>query len=136
MFVRGIVVCNQMQIEVGWRFAINLFEKAQLFDVRVARLGASNQLARQLDKGCKQRDCAVPHIVARHPARLLAMHEVPRTLQRHKLKVRAEEFLLPLEHLRPMQPSSALRIMRVGRLICVYSSAQLSRSVKARGMAR
>jgi hypothetical protein len=26
------------------------------------------------------------------------MHEVPRTLQRHKLKVRAEEFLLPLEH--------------------------------------
>jgi hypothetical protein len=25
--------------------------------VRVARLGASNQLARQLDKGCKQRDC-------------------------------------------------------------------------------
>jgi hypothetical protein len=33
--------------------------------------------------------------------RLLAMHEVPRTLQRHKLKARAEEFLLPLEHLRP-----------------------------------
>ena len=37
-------------------------------------------------------------LVVRHRARLLAMHEVPRTLQRHKLKVRAEEFLLPLEH--------------------------------------
>jgi hypothetical protein len=52
MFVRGIVVCNQMQIEVGWRFAINLFEKAQPFDVRVARLGASNQLAATAAFGC------------------------------------------------------------------------------------
>jgi hypothetical protein len=40
MFVRGVVISDQMQVELARRLAIDLLEKTQPFDVSMARLGA------------------------------------------------------------------------------------------------
>ena len=66
MLVRGAVVGDQVQIELARRLTINLFEKAEPFDMRVARLGAGDQFAGQLDEGGKQRDRAMACIIVRH----------------------------------------------------------------------
>jgi hypothetical protein len=63
--------------------------------VRVARLGASNQLARQLDKGCKQHDCAVPHIVVRHRACAVGRQRKPELRSFERL---ALAFLVAAQH--------------------------------------
>ena len=44
MLVRGIVVRDQMEVEVRGRLAIDLLQETQPFDVSVARLGARDQL--------------------------------------------------------------------------------------------
>ena len=54
MLVRGVVVGNQMQVELVRRLAVNLLEKAEPFDMGVARLGAGDQLAGHLDQRGKQ----------------------------------------------------------------------------------
>ena len=47
VLMRGVVVLDQMDVEVLGRLAIDLLEEAQPFDMRVARLGACNQFALQ-----------------------------------------------------------------------------------------
>jgi hypothetical protein len=71
MFVRGVVVRDQMQLEVGRRVAINLLQEAQLFDLRVAR----DQRARQLDKSGS--DCGMPRMVMRHRAHAFGRQRKP-----------------------------------------------------------
>ena len=66
MLVGGVVVGDQMQIELARRLAIDLLEKAQPFDMGVVRLGPGDQFAGQLAQGGKQRDRAVPGIIVRH----------------------------------------------------------------------
>src|SRR5439155_24962028 len=48
MFVGRVVVGDQVQFEALWRLPINLLEKAQPFDMRMALLGARDQLAFQI----------------------------------------------------------------------------------------
>ena len=71
VFVSGVIVRDQMQVEVAGRLSIDLLEKAEPFDMRVACLGACDQLAGQLAEGSEQRDGAVPDIIVRHRGRAL-----------------------------------------------------------------
>ena len=93
--MRGVVVRDQMQFKVGRRVAINLLEKAQSFDVRVARLGASDQRAGQLDKSGKQSDCAMPRIVVRHRACAFGRQRKPELRAFERL---ALAFLIAAQH--------------------------------------
>ena len=51
MFMGGVIVGDQMQVEPAWGLAIDLPEETQRFDVGVARLGSRDQLARHLLEG-------------------------------------------------------------------------------------
>jgi hypothetical protein len=45
VFVRGVVVCNQMQCFVLWRLAVYLSEKLQPLDMTMTLLALGNDLA-------------------------------------------------------------------------------------------
>ena len=71
VFVRGVVVRDQMQIKVARCFAVDLLEEPEPFDMGVACLGAGDQFSGQLAERGEQRDRAVPDIVVRHGGRAL-----------------------------------------------------------------
>jgi hypothetical protein len=54
MFVRGVVICDQMKIKLAWRLAINLLKKRRHSTWVMVGLGAGNQLARQLIRGANK----------------------------------------------------------------------------------
>src|SRR5215472_16595698 len=66
MLVGGVVVRNQMQVEIVGRLTVNLLEKAQPLHVCVAHLRERNELAGERDQRGKQRDGAVARIIVRH----------------------------------------------------------------------
>src|SRR5213080_2426280 len=70
MFVGRVVVGDQVQFEALWRLPINLLEKAQPFDMRMALLGARDQLAFQIIERREQCCRAMAPAVVRHRARM------------------------------------------------------------------
>src|SRR5439155_9243006 len=70
MFVGRVVVGDQVQFEALWRLPINLLEKAQPFDMRMALLGARDQLAFQIIERREQCCRAMAPAILRHRARM------------------------------------------------------------------
>src|SRR5665647_3581334 len=64
MFVRGVVVCNQMQRFVLGRLAVYLPEKLQPLDVAMTLLALRNNLAIEHVECGKQRGPRVARVVA------------------------------------------------------------------------
>src|SRR5678815_5608480 len=62
----SIVVLDQMDVEFLGRFAVDLLQESQPFDMSVARLSARDQLAFHRIECRKQRDRAMPGVVVRH----------------------------------------------------------------------
>ena len=65
VFVRGVVVDDQVQIQVLGGLALDLLEKPQPFHVRVPRLGAREDLAVQIVQRREQGDRAVADVIVR-----------------------------------------------------------------------
>ena len=59
VFVRAVVVDNEMNVDLLGGLAVDLLEKAQPFDVGVTRLGSADELAVQIVQRREQRDGAV-----------------------------------------------------------------------------
>lgn len=69
VLVRGVIILNQMDVEVFGRFTIDLFQEPQPFDMGVALLGARDQLAFEDVERREQRHRAVARVIMRHRAR-------------------------------------------------------------------
>ena len=65
VFVRGVVVDDQVQIQVLGGLALDLLEKPQPFHMRVPRLGAREDLAVQIVQRREQGDRAVADVIVR-----------------------------------------------------------------------
>lgn len=63
MLVRGVIIADQMQVLVLWRFAVNLAQEPQPLDVAVVVLGLSDDLAIEHVERGKQRGGAVAFVV-------------------------------------------------------------------------
>lgn len=63
VFVRGVIVHDQMQLKMPWRFAIDLFEKFQPFLMPMLTLDAADQASLKIIQCSKQSDSAVADIV-------------------------------------------------------------------------
>src|ERR1700730_11828140 len=70
MLVGRVVVGDQVQFQALGRLPVDLFEKTQPFDMRVALLGAGDQLALQIVERREQRGRAMAPIIMRHRARM------------------------------------------------------------------
>lgn len=70
MFVGGVVVGDEMDVEALRRLAVDLLQEAQPFDVRVALLGSGDQSAFEIIEGRKQRGRSMTLVVVRHRARM------------------------------------------------------------------
>ena len=64
MLMSGIVVLDQMDVEFLGRFAVDLLQESQPFDMSVARLSARDQLA--FHRIERRTDRAMPGVVVRH----------------------------------------------------------------------
>jgi len=69
VLVGGVVVLDQVDVEILGRLTIDLLQEPQPFDVRVALLGARDQFALQRIESCEQRHRAVARVIVRHRAR-------------------------------------------------------------------
>ena len=65
LLVRGVIVCNQMDIQVLGRLAVELLEEAQPLYMRVLLLGPVDQFPVQVVQRGEQRDRAVPDVIVR-----------------------------------------------------------------------
>ena len=65
VFVRGVIVHDQMQLKMFGRFAIDFFEKLQPLLVPVLALDAADQASLKIIQRSKQGDSAVADIVMR-----------------------------------------------------------------------
>src|SRR5947208_1394231 len=129
MLVRGVVVSDQMQIELARRLAVNLLEKAQPFDMGVARLGAGDQFAGQLDECGKQRDRAMPGIIVRHGAGALGRQ---RQAQLRAFERLALAFLVAAQHQRlcrriEIEPDHIPKLLLELRIVGEFEGLQTMR---------
>ncbi len=63
MLMRAIVIHNQVKVEPGWSFPIDLLEKSQPFHMGVLGFGSRNDLALQIAQGRKQGDRSMPEVI-------------------------------------------------------------------------
>src|ERR1700758_3127443 len=63
MFVGGVVVGDDMDVEISRALAINQLEKGQPFLMAVARRQAGDELAFEIIERGKQGQRAVPHVI-------------------------------------------------------------------------
>ncbi|SUD31412.1 Uncharacterised protein [Pseudomonas fluorescens] len=65
VFVRGVIVDDQMQLKMLGRFAIDLFEKLQLLLMPVLTLDAADQASLKIIQCSKQGDGTVADVIVR-----------------------------------------------------------------------
>ena len=63
MFVRGVIVDDQMKGQVDWRFPIQLLEESQPLTVSVFGGGSAENLPIQIGEGGKKRDRAMSFVI-------------------------------------------------------------------------
>ena len=120
MLVGRVVVGDQVQFQALGRLPVDLFEKTQPFDMRVALLGAGDQLALQIVERREQRGRAMAPIIMRHRARMTWAERQARLRALQRLTL---AFLVAAQHQRirwrvkiePYHVPELLLEIRVGR---------------------
>jgi hypothetical protein len=95
VLVRGVIVGDQVQVEVARRLAIDLLEKTQPFDMGMVGLGTGYQFPGELAQCREQRNGAVPDVIMRHRGRAFRRQ---RQSQLRAFECLALAFLVTAQH--------------------------------------
>jgi len=74
MFVGCVIVCDQMKVEFGWRFAVDFLQETNEFLMPMARHTIADHLAVEHAQGRKQRGGAVALVVVCHGPAAAFLH--------------------------------------------------------------
>jgi hypothetical protein len=74
MFMGGVVIDDEMYIEVFGHGRFNMFEKAEVFLMTMAFSALGKDLASRDIKSCKKSCCAMPNVIMRHALDISQTH--------------------------------------------------------------
>src|SRR6516162_9852750 len=95
VFVCRVIIDNEVQIKFLRGFAVDLFQKAQPFQVGMGLFSSRDNLALQITQSCKECDCAMADVIMGLSA-AIALFERKSSLR--ALQRLALTFLVAAEH--------------------------------------